>query len=56
MAVERADDSMKFQLPQELLAEVSRSSQPKKAEFYRVEAFKPSLFGRVAEFFGGKRR
>lgn len=56
MAVERPKASVKFELPQDLVSEMSRRAQPRQAEFYRVEAFKPSFFGRVAELFGGKRR
>jgi hypothetical protein len=56
MQAERRDEPVKFELPQELVAEASRHSAPRSDEFYRVEAFKPSFFGRVAELFTGKRR
>jgi hypothetical protein len=56
MHAERADDSVKFELPKDLVAEMSRRNAPRKDEFYHVEAFKPSFFGRVAQMFTGKRR
>ena len=55
MHAERAEEP-KLELPKDLVAEASRHAAPRKEEFYRVEAFKPSFFGRVAEMFGGKRR
>lgn len=56
MHAERAED-VKFELPKDLVAEMSRRTSPRQAEeFYKVEAFKPSFFGRVAEMFTGKRR
>jgi hypothetical protein len=55
MHAERNEE--KFELPQDLVAEMSKRTAPRQQEeFYRVEAFKPSFFGRVAEMFGGKRR
>ena len=56
MHAERNDDPVKFELPKDLVAEMSQRSAPRQADFYRVEAFKPSFFGRVAEMFTGKRR
>jgi hypothetical protein len=55
MHAERAEDSVKFELPKDLVAEMSRRASPKAEEFYKVEAFKPSFFGRVAEMFGRRR-
>ena len=55
MHAERNDESAKFELPKDLVAEMSRRSAPRKDDFYRVEAFKPSFFGRVAEMFGKRR-
>jgi hypothetical protein len=55
MHAERHDEP-KLELPKDLVAEMSRRSSPKADEFYQVEAFKPSFFGRVAELFSGKRR
>lgn len=57
MYAERTDEP-KFELPKDLVAEASRQSAPRKDEFYRVEAFKPSFFGRIAEALtgGNKRR
>jgi hypothetical protein len=54
MHAERNEE--KFELPQDLVAEMSKRNAPRKQDYYRVEAFKPSFFGRVAEMFGGKRR
>ncbi len=55
MPAERNEE--KFELPQDLVAEMSKRTAPRQQEYYRVEAFKPSFFGRVAEMFGaGKRR
>jgi hypothetical protein len=56
MHAERADDSVKLELPKDLVAEMSRRAGPRPDDFYKVEAFKPSFFGRVAEMFSGKRR
>jgi len=57
MHAERAlDESMQLELPKDLIAEVSRRGSARKDDFYRVEAFKPSFFGRVIEMFSGKRR
>jgi len=56
MHAERSED-VKFELPKDLVAEMSRRTGPRPADFYHVEAFKPSFFGRVAEMLtGGKRR
>lgn len=56
MQAERAAlaDTEKFALPPDLLAEVSRRSV--RREDFRVEAFKPSFFGRFLEMFAGKPR
>lgn len=56
MHAERRDEPVKFELPKDLVAEASRHHSKRDDEFYRVEAFKPSFFGRVAELFTGKRR
>jgi hypothetical protein len=57
MHAERAlSDTAKFELPKDLVAEMSRRSTARTADYYHVEQFKPSFFGRVAEFFTGKRR
>ena len=57
MHAERAlSDTAKFELPKDLVAEMSRRSTARSADYYNVEQFKPSFFGRVAEFFTGKRR
>jgi len=56
MHAERTEEP-KFELPKDLVAEASRRAAPRKDEYYRVEAFKPSFFGRIAEALtGGKRR
>jgi hypothetical protein len=55
MHAERADEA-KFELPKDLVAEMNSRAAPRQADFYKVEAFKPSFFGRVAEMFGAKRR
>jgi hypothetical protein len=58
MHAERSDEP-KFELPKDLVAEASRhNGGPRKDDFYRVEAFKPSFFGRIAEALtgGAKRR
>jgi hypothetical protein len=54
MHAERNEE--KFELPQDLVAEMNKRNAPRKQDYYRVEAFKPSFFGRVAEMLGGKRR
>jgi len=57
MHAERAlDDTAKLELPKDLVAEMSRRASARTDSYYHVEAFKPSFFGRVAEFFTGKRR
>lgn len=56
MAERALDESAKFELPQDLVAEMSRRAARKGDEFYRVEAWKPSFLGRVAELLTGKRR
>lgn len=58
MHAERAAlaDTEKFSLPPDLLAEVSRRV-PAKRDDFRVDGWKPSLFGRLMELLaGGKRR
>jgi hypothetical protein len=57
MQAERAAtlaDTEKFALPPDLLAEASRRTV--RRDDFRVEAFKPSLFGRLFEMFAGKPR
>ena len=56
MQAERATlaDTEKFALPPDLLAEVSRRSV--RRDDLRVEAFKPSFFGRFLEMFAAKPR
>ena len=56
MHAERAEEPVKFELPKDLVTEAARVAAPRREEFYKVEAFKPGFFGRVAEMFGGKRR
>jgi hypothetical protein len=55
MHAERTDEP-KFELPKDLVAEASRNSAPRHDDYYRVEAFKPSFFGRIAEALTGRRR
>jgi hypothetical protein len=45
----------KFELPKDLVAEASKRASQRPQDFYKVEAFKPSFFGRVAEMFGRRR-
>jgi hypothetical protein len=54
MQAERAMADEKFALPPDLVAEASRRST--RREDFRVEAFKPSFFGRFLEMFAGKPR
>jgi hypothetical protein len=54
MHAERRDEP-KFELPKDLVIEASRKTSPKADEYYHVEAFKPSFFGRVAELFSKRR-
>lgn len=49
-------DTAKFELPKDLVAEMSRRGTGRTDEFYQVEAFKPSFFGRMAALFTGKGR
>lgn len=57
MHAERAlNDTAKFELPKDLVAEMSRHATARTAADYQVEQFKPSFFGRLAEMFSGKRR
>jgi hypothetical protein len=48
-------ESPKLNLPQDLLTEVTRRGTAQKADF-RVEGWKPSLFGRLIEMLIGKSR
>ena len=50
------DESAKFELPKELVAEMSKRAPQRTDDFYHVEQWKPSFFGRVAQIFTGKRR
>ena len=52
----RLDESAKFELPKDLVAEMSKRAPQRTDEFYHVEQWKPSFFGRVAQMFTGKRR
>jgi hypothetical protein len=54
MHVERNVEE-KFELPKDLVAEASKRAAVRPQEYYKVEAFKPSFFGRVAEMFGRRR-
>jgi hypothetical protein len=54
MHVERNAEE-KFELPKDLVAEASKRNTMRPQEYYKVEAFKPSFFGRVAEMFGRRR-
>lgn len=58
MHVERAalNDTAKFELPPDLVAEMKRRSTARNDEFYHVEQWRPSFFDRVAQLFTGKRR
>ncbi len=57
MHAERAlDESAKLELPKDLIAEMSRRQSTRSHDFYSVEQWKPSFFGRVAQMFTGKRR
>jgi hypothetical protein len=49
------NDTAKLELPKDLVAEMSRRPTARTDEFYHVEAFKPSFFGRIAQLFTGKR-
>ena len=55
MHAERTDEP-KFELPKDLVAEASRRTAPRQDDYYRVEAFKPSFFGRIAEALTGNKR
>jgi hypothetical protein len=50
------EDPVKFELPKDLVTEAARHAAPRRDDYYRVEAFKPGFFGRVAEMFGGGKR
>jgi hypothetical protein len=55
-AERRLDESAKFELPKDLVAEMNKRALQRTDEFYHVEQWKPSFFGRVAQIFTGKRR
>jgi len=55
MHAERTDEP-KFELPKDLVAEATRRTAPRQDDYYRVEAFKPSFFGRIAEALTGNKR
>ena len=55
-AERRLDESAKFELPKDLVAEMSKRASQRTDEFYHVAQWKPSFFGRVAQLFTGKRR
>ena len=55
-AERRLDESAKFELPKDLVAEMSKRAPQRTDEFYHVPQWKPSFFGRVAQLFSGKRR
>jgi hypothetical protein len=46
-------ESPKLDLPEDLVTEVNRRGGPRKTDF-RVEGWKPSLFGRLVERLMGK--
>jgi hypothetical protein len=50
------NDTAKFELPHDLVAEMNRRATARTDAFYQVEQFKPSLFGRLAQILTGKRR
>jgi hypothetical protein len=54
MHVERNTEE-KFELPKDLVAEASKRVIIRPQDYYKVEAFKPSFFGRMAEMFGRRR-
>ena len=59
MHAERSlNDTAKFELPQDLVAEMSRRNTARTDAYYHLEQFKPSFFGRIASMFtgGAKRR
>jgi hypothetical protein len=57
MHADRArNDTVRLQLPPDLVAEMSRLSTARTDDFYRVEQWKPSFFGRIAQLLTGKRR
>jgi hypothetical protein len=49
-------DTAKFELPKDLVAEMSRRATTRTDAFYHVEAFKPGFFGRIAALLTGKGR
>jgi hypothetical protein len=56
MHAERAlNDTAKFELPKDLVAEMSRRPATRGDEFFHVEQWKPSFFGRIAQLLTGKR-
>lgn len=57
MHAERAvDETAKFRVPKDLVAEMSSRASARSHEFYQLEHFKPSFFGRIARLFSGKRK
>ncbi len=50
------NDTAKFELPKDLVAEMSRRATARTDAFYHVEQWKPSFFGRIAQLLTGKRR
>ena len=44
-AERRLDESAKFELPKELVAEMSKRAPQRTDDFYHVEQWKPSFFG-----------
>jgi hypothetical protein len=55
MHAERNEEP-KLDLPKDLVAEASRHAAPRRDDFYKVEAFKPSFFGRIAEALTGSNK
>jgi hypothetical protein len=47
------NDTAKFELPQDLVAEMSRRNTARTDAYYQLD-HKPSLFGRIARIFSGK--
>ena len=55
-AVRHLDEAAQFEVPKDLVAEMNKRASQRTDEFYHVEQWKPSFFGRVAQMFTGKRR
>jgi len=47
------NDTAKFELPHDLVSEMSRRNTARTDAYYQLEHFKPSFFGRIARIFGG---